>query len=377
MTALFEMRIRIGGDPRGFGEFTALREALAKLNHPACPEVDWPRVEQLCLTLFELNGADLQTACAYALARGQRYGLTGMVQGLAVLELLVGEWSRVWPPRVSTRLETLAWLFTQWQPLLRALAPERVSAPMLVHLDCALERLHEQLVRQSHAPQPTLHALRQQVAGLLQRLQRNSPAPDHLPVSVRLPEPAFAPPIVILSVPPLPPVPKRRSALWLSIAAVTLVVTASVWLASLYYQEVRRLEGLLRVPTVPTPVMLDGLFDAGSSELKPEATKVLVKALVDIKARPDWLIVITGHTDATGDTAQNQSLSQDRAFAVRDWMQRMGDIPESCFAVQGYAAHQPIAGNDTETGRTANRRVDLRLVPQAGACGGHTPDHLQ
>ena len=41
MTALFEMRIRLGGDPSAFIEFKALREELARLSHPACPDVDW------------------------------------------------------------------------------------------------------------------------------------------------------------------------------------------------------------------------------------------------------------------------------------------------------------------------------------------------
>ncbi|MOA66150.1 flagellar motor protein MotB [compost metagenome] len=49
-------------------------------------------------------------------------------------------------------------------------------------------------------------------------------------------------------------------------------------------------------------------------------------------------------------------------------MQRMGDLPDSCFAVQGYGASRPVASNDTEAGRSANRRVDIRLVPEAGAC---------
>lgn len=57
-----------------------------------------------------------------------------------------------------------------------------------------------------------------------------------------------------------------------------------------------------------------------------------------------------------------------RAAAVREWMQRMGDLPDSCFAVQGFGKSQPIASNDTEAGRKANRRVDIRLVPEAGAC---------
>lgn len=125
------------------------------------------------------------------------------------------------------------------------------------------------------------------------------------------------------------------------------------------------------LPTkIPNPVRLDSLslFTSGSAELRPGSTKVLVNALVGIKAQPGWLIVIAGHTDSTGDSARNLVLSRDRAGAVRDWMQKMGDLPDSCFAVQGRGAAQPVASNDTPEGRAANRRVDIRLVPEAGAC---------
>lgn len=123
-------------------------------------------------------------------------------------------------------------------------------------------------------------------------------------------------------------------------------------------------------PHTGNPVRLDSLslFATGSARLKPESTKVLIEALVDIKAQPGWLILITGHTDATGGGEQNQQLSLARAAAVRDWMQRMGSLPDSCFAVQGLGSNQPIASNDSETGRSANRRVDIRLVPEEGAC---------
>lgn len=122
--------------------------------------------------------------------------------------------------------------------------------------------------------------------------------------------------------------------------------------------------------TIPSAVRLDSLslFAQGSAELKPGSTKVLINALANIKARPGWLIVIAGHTDATGSPEQNLELSRARAASVRDWMQRMGDIPDSCFAVQGFGANQPVASNDNEVGRAANRRVDIRLVPEAGAC---------
>lgn len=137
------------------------------------------------------------------------------------------------------------------------------------------------------------------------------------------------------------------------------------------WQAIGRYRPSTETVRAPEPVRLDtlSLFNIGSAELKAESTQVLVHALVGIKARPGWLIVVTGHTDATGSAEQNLRLSRDRAASVRDWMQRMGGIPGSCFAVQGFGAGQPIASNDTEQGRRANRRVDIRLVPEEGACG--------
>ncbi|HBU7908142.1 TPA: OmpA family protein [Escherichia coli] len=121
---------------------------------------------------------------------------------------------------------------------------------------------------------------------------------------------------------------------------------------------------------VPKIVRLDSmsLFDSGKSVLKPGSTKMLVNSLVGIKARPGWLIVVSGHTDNTGSVQLNQTLSLQRAEAVRNWMRDTGDVPESCFAVQGYGDSRPIASNDTPDGRAHNRRVEISLVPQADAC---------
>lgn len=129
-------------------------------------------------------------------------------------------------------------------------------------------------------------------------------------------------------------------------------------------------------PPAPKPkpvakiVRLDSmsLFDSGKSALKDGSTKILVNALVGIKAKPGWLIVVSGHTDNTGSIQLNQTLSLQRAEAVRNWMRDTGDVPESCFAVQGYGDSRPIASNDTPDGRAHNRRVEIRLVPQADAC---------
>ncbi|KAB8313419.1 OmpA family protein [Erwinia endophytica] len=125
-----------------------------------------------------------------------------------------------------------------------------------------------------------------------------------------------------------------------------------------------------RAVPVPKTVRLDSLslFDSGKAVLKAGSTKMLVNSLVDIKARPGWLIVVSGHTDNTGSPQQNQTLSLKRAAAVRDWMRDTGDVPESCFAVQGYGESRPVAANDTPAGRALNRRVEISLVPQADAC---------
>lgn len=124
------------------------------------------------------------------------------------------------------------------------------------------------------------------------------------------------------------------------------------------------------VQDVPEMVTLDSLalFASGQYKLKNEATKVLVDALINIKAKPGWLIVISGYTDNTGNPDLNQKLSLKRAEAVRDWMIKTSDIAPSCFAVQGYGQHQPVADNSTLDGRARNRRVEIRLIPQADAC---------
>lgn len=120
----------------------------------------------------------------------------------------------------------------------------------------------------------------------------------------------------------------------------------------------------------PKTIRLDSmsLFDSGEFVLKTGSTKMLVNSLVGVKAKPGWLIVVSGYTDNTGNLQLNQTLSQKRAESVRNWMRDTGDVPESCFAVQGYGESRPVATNDTAEGRALNRRVEISLVPQADAC---------
>lgn len=116
------------------------------------------------------------------------------------------------------------------------------------------------------------------------------------------------------------------------------------------------------------------LFETGQSELKPESNKILIDSLMELKTKihdykeAGWLVLIAGHTDATGDPIKNQQLSLSRAAAVREWIIRNSDIPETCFATQGYGAKKPLVNNETPQERAKNRRVEISLVPQATSC---------
>lgn len=117
-------------------------------------------------------------------------------------------------------------------------------------------------------------------------------------------------------------------------------------------------------PKDEEPMTISGaLFDSGKSTFKPGSTKILIQTLLQIKAKQGWLILITGHTDSTGNEGLNKKLSKERAEAVQNWMIQNSDIPSTCFAVQGYGSTQPVADNSTDDGRAANRRVEVRLIP--------------
>ena len=99
-------------------------------------------------------------------------------------------------------------------------------------------------------------------------------------------------------------------------------------------------------------------FETGRSDLDRDSTGLLDR-LVEIAFRcPTANVEIIGHTDAEGDPAANQVLSQKRAQAVVDYLVRAG-LPADRFSAIGYGSTQPVASNDTGEGRTQNRRIEF------------------
>jgi outer membrane protein OmpA-like peptidoglycan-associated protein len=71
---------------------------------------------------------------------------------------------------------------------------------------------------------------------------------------------------------------------------------------------------------------------------------------------------VYGHTDATGSDGYNVDLSNRRALSVSNYLSAQGVDPRR-FYVTGYGESQPIASNDTPSGRALNRRVEIQLAP--------------
>jgi outer membrane protein OmpA-like peptidoglycan-associated protein len=104
--------------------------------------------------------------------------------------------------------------------------------------------------------------------------------------------------------------------------------------------------------------MPDLLFNSGQHTLKPQAREKLAKVAGIILAHPGLQLEVEGHADSVGGEEFNQRLSERRAAAVRDFLVQQG-VPSSAIGSLGFGESQPIASNETATGRQLNRRVEL------------------
>lgn len=110
--------------------------------------------------------------------------------------------------------------------------------------------------------------------------------------------------------------------------------------------------------TVPA----DTLFNVGSSDITPaaaDALEVLHASLGDVEIQAASLDC---HADSTGDSAANQTLSENRALSLSAWITSSWGVPEDRITTRGHGDTQPSATNDTPTGRAQNRRCEIALT---------------
>ena len=106
----------------------------------------------------------------------------------------------------------------------------------------------------------------------------------------------------------------------------------------------------------------DVTFPVNSYTVQPQFRDTLVNLAGTLSQYEKTYVDVLGHTDSTGSDAYNQTLSVNRAQAVAQVLSANG-VQGARLATQGYGESQPKASNTTEEGRSANRRVEIRLVP--------------
>lgn len=109
-----------------------------------------------------------------------------------------------------------------------------------------------------------------------------------------------------------------------------------------------------------TEVLPGVTFATDSAELTDKARTILT-ALASRLLEEGSRVEIAGHTSATGTVEYNMQLSQKRAQAVVDYLVSKGVDPNNLVA-KGYGMSQPVTTNDTQVGRDANKRVELRYL---------------
>lgn len=102
-------------------------------------------------------------------------------------------------------------------------------------------------------------------------------------------------------------------------------------------------------------------FDLDKSTLKIEAEKTLIEIVKLMKSYPELKIEIQGHTDSQGSREYNLKLSEKRSETVKSFITLYG-IDSSRMTTKGFGPDKPIASNDTEEGRSKNRRVELKKL---------------
>lgn len=107
----------------------------------------------------------------------------------------------------------------------------------------------------------------------------------------------------------------------------------------------------------------DGVtFDFNKTDVKPQFYPALNNIAHTISQYNQTIVEINGHTDNVGTVAVNQRISEQRAQSVANYLSSQG-VQSVRMETHGYNFQYPIANNNTDAGRAANRRVEIRLVP--------------
>jgi OmpA-OmpF porin, OOP family len=102
-------------------------------------------------------------------------------------------------------------------------------------------------------------------------------------------------------------------------------------------------------------------FESGSNRLTPQAEKSLQNLFNDLVVASNLKVEVHGHTDNAGDPNKNMQLSEDRAFAVKQWLEKKSssNFPDGRVSIIAHGQMTPLVSNGTPEGKAKNRRVTI------------------
>lgn len=104
------------------------------------------------------------------------------------------------------------------------------------------------------------------------------------------------------------------------------------------------------------------LFASGSDKIENSSAQILNQIGEAMQSAPSAQFLIIGHTDSDGDQSANQKLSQDRANAVKNYLTQKFNIDASKLMCVGKGESEPVADNNSATGKAQNRRVEFKKL---------------
>ena len=108
--------------------------------------------------------------------------------------------------------------------------------------------------------------------------------------------------------------------------------------------------------------IIDNLhYKTNSAEIASESKAVLDAFAIYLLDNPNMHVEIQGHTDNTGNPKDNEALSRDRAYSVKQYLEEQ-KVPGKRVSAQGFGPNKPIADNKTEAGRALNRRTEFVIL---------------
>ena len=103
------------------------------------------------------------------------------------------------------------------------------------------------------------------------------------------------------------------------------------------------------------------LFDFDKSVVKEQYIPIL-KNVIDYMIENNYDVTIVGHTDSKGSESYNEKLAMRRATSVKEKLLELGLSSDRIVGLEGRGELEPVSSNETEEGRTQNRRIEFNLV---------------